>query len=52
MCMNVFPAYMYVHHIYVWCLKKSEEGLESAETEIMNGCEPPSGFWESNQGLP
>lgn len=40
MCMNVFPASMYVYHVYAGCLRKSEEGFESIGTDE-DGCESP-----------
>ena len=29
MCMGILPAYLSVHHIYVWCPWRPEEGIGS-----------------------
>jgi hypothetical protein len=44
MCINIFSACIYVHHVYAW----SEEGIGSHEIGFMDGCKPPCGYWESN----
>lgn len=30
-----------LHHLCVWCPWRSEEGIESLETRVTDGCEPP-----------
>lgn len=47
MCVSVF-ACMYVNASYVHL--KSEEGIRSPKTGVMDGCELPCGFWELNPG--
>lgn len=37
--------------IYVWCLQRPEEGVESPGTGVIVGFEPPLGCWELNLGL-
>jgi hypothetical protein len=32
MWMNVLPAYVYVHHVPVWCLWLSGEDVKSSRT--------------------
>lgn len=34
MCVTILPTYMYLHHVHIWCLRKSEEGIESPETDL------------------
>ena len=48
MCMNVFPACMYVHHGCAWCLQRPEEGVRLPGTEVTDGCELPHGSWKLN----
>lgn len=50
MCMNVLPAHVYMYHVNVWCLQRSEEGVESPRTVITDGCAPPYESWEQNLG--
>ena len=45
--MSVLPAWS-MHHIYAWCLWRSEEGVGSPWTGITGGYEPPCGWWELN----
>lgn len=40
---GVLPSYMSVYHIYAWCMKRTEEGVEPSGTGIIDGCELPSG---------
>jgi hypothetical protein len=42
--------YVCVHLMCAW--GRSEEGIGSSGTGIMNGCKPPAGYWESNPGPP
>lgn len=37
----VLSACMSVHCGHILYLRKSEEGVGSPETEVMDGCEPP-----------
>lgn len=48
--MRVFPAYMYVHHLNAWCLRRSEKGICSPGTRVISDGEPLCGFWEWNPG--
>lgn len=41
--------YMYVYRVCAWSLRRSEEDVKSAVSGVMDGCEPSSGVWESNQ---
>lgn len=41
---------MYVHHLYGWCIERSEEGIELSGNRVTYGYEPPSGCCESKQG--
>ncbi|KAL6083041.1 hypothetical protein STEG23_011297 [Scotinomys teguina] len=50
MCMNVLSANMYVHHVHVWYLRKSEESFRHPGTRVIDSCEPPCGFWELSPG--
>jgi hypothetical protein len=36
MCVNGLPECVYVYHIYVWCLWRSEEGIRLPGTKVMN----------------
>lgn len=40
-CVSVLPVCMYVHHVHVWCLQRSGEGIRASGTEGTNSCEPP-----------
>ena len=37
MCVYVLLACMYVYHIHSWFMWRSEEDLESSETEYIHG---------------
>ena len=39
-----------VHHVQA-VLRRSEEGAESLETGVTDGCEPPRACWGLNLGL-
>lgn len=39
MGMRLLPVYMYLHHLYTWCLWRSEEGVGYPRTRIMESCE-------------
>ena len=41
-CMNVFPACMYVYHVHVWCLWHSED-IQPPGIGVTDGCEPSLG---------
>ena len=47
MGMVVFLSCVYVQYLFVWYLRRPDEGIESPETEV-RGSEPPCGFWESS----
>ncbi|EGV95001.1 E3 ubiquitin-protein ligase NEDD4 [Cricetulus griseus] len=34
-----------------YCLKKSEQGFTSPGTGVIDDCEPPCRYWESNSDL-
>lgn len=31
-----------------WCLRRPEEGVGSPRTGVIDGCEPPNGYWVLN----
>lgn len=43
----LFMCISALHHLCVWCPWRSEEGIESLGTRVMDGCEPPvgAGIW-------
>lgn len=41
-CMDALPEYMYAQYVKAWFLCKSEEGSRAPETQVMDGCEPPT----------
>lgn len=45
MSMGVLPEYIYVHHMYAWCLRMSQEGIRFPQTEDINGFDLPCGCW-------
>lgn len=45
--MSVLPAWS-VHHIYAWCLWRSEDGVRSPWTGITGSYEPHCRWWELN----
>lgn len=51
-CMGIWPACMNVHHVDVWCLHRSEEGMQFLGTRVTDGGEPQSGCWELNLSVP
>lgn len=48
MCMNDFPAYMYVNLLYAWFSWDPEEGIRSHETEMTRVSEKLCECWELN----
>lgn len=39
MGMSILPAYMYVHHVYAWCLERPEEDIDvSTEKQTQTLC--------------
>lgn len=48
--MNILPVCMYVCHMYGWGPRRSEEGIRSPRTGLMNGCELSCGCCELNMG--
>lgn len=42
--MSVLLRCVSVYHVYAWCLQRAEEDIESSETGIMDGGEPPCGL--------
>lgn len=49
--LSVLPAAMYVHHRHAWCTWRSEKGIGSWRTGVVEGCELSYGFWEWNPVL-
>jgi hypothetical protein len=43
MCMDVFPPYVSVYHWCAWNSRRSEEGILSPGTGVIDGCETPGG---------
>lgn len=41
---------MYVYHVYIQCLQKSEGNIRAPGTVVTDGYVPPCGFWELNVG--
>lgn len=46
--MTVLPACISVYHMHAWCPQRSEEGIRSPGTEVMDGCGPPYRYGEIN----
>lgn len=46
---GIFPACMYEHSAYAWCLQRSDKDTESPETGVTVG-ERPCQCWEPNLG--
>lgn len=42
-CTHVLPAFMYVHYMSAWCLRRSEEAIGSSGTGVKDGYELPWG---------
>ena len=42
------PAYMYVPHAYV--IPVRSEDIRFLRTVVVDGCEPPCGYWVANTG--
>lgn len=45
---TALPAHIYVYHISIWCLQRSEEGIGSPRTGVIDGCKPTCGYRASN----
>lgn len=43
----VWPAYMYVYHVFTWSQQRSEEGARSSGTVVT---EPPCRCWKPSPG--
>lgn len=43
--------YISPHHMHPWFPQRSEEGIASLRTGIINSCELIYGFWDSNSSL-
>lgn len=37
--MGVVPACVYMHHLHAWCLWRSEEGVQSSESRVIEDCD-------------
>lgn len=49
LCVCVFSlANMSVYHMYPWYPQRSEDSIEFLGTGVMDGFEPPYGYWELN----
>jgi hypothetical protein len=48
--MSGLPICMHVYHMHVWSLQRSEKGIESPRTRVMDGCKPSRGYCELNMG--
>lgn len=46
-CMSVFAVCMYVYHIHARCPQRSEEGIDSPGSGVMDGCKISYGCWVS-----
>lgn len=49
--MNIFLACVYVHPVHAWCLWRSEEGVILPRAVVMDRCDLPYEYRESNLGL-
>jgi hypothetical protein len=36
LCMIVLPVCIYVYHMHFWCVERSEEGIRSPRTGVMD----------------
>lgn len=52
MCVSAFSVCMYIYHIGVWGLQRSEEGIEFPGTEVtgLQMVESQHGWWKYNLG--
>lgn len=50
MHMSVFLACVAVYHRCAWCSQKLEEGIGSPGNRVIDCCELPCGFLDSNSG--
>jgi hypothetical protein len=48
MCVDVLPACMSMYHLQWLELMEARRELESPGSEVIDGCEPLCGCWESN----
>lgn len=46
--MSILPVGLYVHYMCTWVPQKSEKSIKSPGTKVMDGCDPPRGFWKLN----
>ena len=51
MCMGVLLTNMFMHRMYGWCQRKTEEAGRCPGTGITDGCEPPCRYWILNCGV-
>ena len=49
--MGVVSACMFVYHVSACCSQRQDEGVRSPGTGVIDGYEPPCGYWESNPSL-
>lgn len=40
MCMDIFSAWVSMHHVHAWLSWKSEKGIGSTVTGVIDTCEP------------
>lgn len=45
-CLRVLTAWMSLHHLQAWCLRRSKEDMGSPRTGITGDHKPTKGFWE------
>ena len=50
MHLSVFLVCMFLYHAHALCPWSSEECVRYHETGILDGCEPPCGWWELHPG--
>jgi hypothetical protein len=48
--MSVLSSCMSVHHMYAWCLQRSEEGIMAPRTGVTDNFELPWRYWELDLG--
>lgn len=47
---TALPAHIYVYHMSIWCLQRSEEGIRFLRTGVIDGYKPTCRYWASNLG--
>lgn len=44
--MHILPTCMSGHHVHMWQLRRSKEGLAFSGTRVVSVCEPLCGCWD------